>query len=52
MKNLSGYWTGEATGTNKAGFAIRLITPDDCGYPKGKEEEVKQRARQNVILEL
>jgi hypothetical protein len=24
MKNLSGYWTGEAEGTNKAGFALTL----------------------------
>ena len=24
MENLSGYWTGEAEGTNKAGFTLNL----------------------------
>jgi predicted nucleotide-binding protein len=33
-------------------FAIVLLSPDDIGYPKGKEEEAKSRARQNVIFEL
>jgi len=36
----------------RAGFAVILITPDDYGYPTGKEEQKKHRARQNVILEL
>ena len=36
----------------RAGFAIVLMTPDDFGYPVGKEEEKKHRPRQNVVLEL
>lgn len=36
----------------RAGFAVILMTPDDFGYPIGKEEEKKQRPRQNVVLEL
>ena len=36
----------------KAGFAIILLTPDDVGTSKGKTDELKHRARQNVILEL
>jgi len=36
----------------KAGFAVILMTPDDFGYPVGKEEGKKHRARQNVVLEL
>jgi predicted nucleotide-binding protein len=36
----------------RAGFAVVLMTPDDFGYPAGKEEEKKARPRQNVILEL
>ncbi|MBL8190465.1 MAG: nucleotide-binding protein [Acidobacteria bacterium] len=36
----------------RAGFAVILITPDDDGYPKGREEQKRSRARQNVILEL
>lgn len=36
----------------RAGFAVVLMTPDDLGYPAGKEEEKKARPRQNVILEL
>ena len=35
-----------------AGFAIVLMTPDDEGYPVGKEEEKQKRPRQNVVLEL
>ncbi len=34
------------------GFAVVLLTPDDIGYTKNKPEEIKPRARQNVILEL
>jgi len=33
-------------------FAVVLFTPDDMGYPAGKADEVKPRARQNVVLEL
>jgi len=36
----------------QAAFGIVLATPDDMGYPKGKEEEKKYRVRQNVVLEL
>ena len=36
---------------DKAGFAIVLLTPDDVA-PKGQIDELKGRARQNVILEL
>ena len=38
--------------TDKVQFGIVLATPDDIGYPKGKEECKKYRVRQNVILEL
>lgn len=34
------------------GYAIILLTPDDMGYLKDTPEEVKSRARQNVVLEL
>lgn len=37
---------------NRAGFAVVLITPDDYGYPVGREENKKFRPRQNVLLEL
>ena len=33
-------------------FAVVLVTPDDEGYRRGREDEKKFRARQNVILEL
>lgn len=33
-------------------FAVVLFTPDDVGFPAGKVEETKPRARQNVVLEL
>ena len=33
-------------------FAVVIATPDDWGYKDGHEEEKKQRARQNVVLEL
>ena len=33
-------------------FAVVLATPDDEGFAKGKEDERKFRARQNVVLEL
>ncbi len=34
------------------GFAVVLLTPDDVGAPKDSPNDVKERARQNVILEL
>lgn len=37
---------------DKAGFAIVLLTPDDIGAPKDQTDDLKSRARQNVILEL
>lgn len=37
---------------SEVNFAVILLSPDDIGYPKGKKEELKYRARQNVILEL
>lgn len=40
------------TFASRAGYAIVLATPDDYGYPVGKEEEKRARARQNVVLEL
>lgn len=33
-------------------FAVVLATPDDEGYPTGKADEKRFRARQNVVLEL
>jgi predicted nucleotide-binding protein len=33
-------------------FAVVLFTPDDIGYPAGKDDEARPRARQNVVLEL
>ena len=36
----------------EATFAIVLLTPDDIGYPKGYENKLSPRARQNVIFEL
>ena len=33
-------------------FAVVLFTPDDVGYPAGRADEAKSRARQNVVLEL
>jgi predicted nucleotide-binding protein len=37
---------------SNVGFAVVLLTPDDVGKPKDREEDWKPRARQNVILEL
>lgn len=37
---------------DEAGFAIILLTGDDIGAPKDQKENLKPRARQNVILEL
>lgn len=33
-------------------YACVLLTPDDEGHPIGQAKEKKQRARQNVVLEL
>ena len=33
-------------------FAVVLATPDDEAFPKGRTDEKKYRARQNVVLEL
>jgi len=33
-------------------FAVVLLTPDDIGYSKNEEDQKKNRARQNVVLEL
>lgn len=33
-------------------FAIVLLTPDDLGCPKDRPDQLRPRARQNVILEL
>lgn len=33
-------------------FAIILLTPDDKGYPADDPKKIRDRARQNVILEL
>lgn len=38
--------------SNKVGYAVVLLTPDDIGTSKNKPEELKPRARQNVIFEL
>lgn len=34
------------------GFAVVLLTPDDVGGSSDKQNELKARARQNVVLEL
>lgn len=34
------------------GFAVVLLTPDDEGRRRGGDNEMKPRARQNVVLEL
>lgn len=36
---------------DEIGFGIVLATPDDIGYPVGREQEQTYRARQNVVLE-
>ena len=41
----------EAYASN-AGFAIVLLTPDDVGAAKDKQDNLKPRARQNVIFEM
>jgi hypothetical protein len=38
--------------SSEVGYAVVLLTPDDVGAPKNKPEELKPRARQNVIFEL
>ncbi len=39
-------------GHGNVGYACVLLTPDDQGYKSGLSEEIKYRARQNVVLEL
>ena len=49
------FWPNNNRKTRRTGgvnFGIVLATPDDIGYVKGREEEKKFRARQNVVLEL
>ena len=36
----------------QANYGIVLATPDDMGFRANHKEEIKYRARQNVILEL
>ena len=36
----------------EAAFAVTLLTGDDMGFPKGKQEKPKPRPPQNVIFEL
>ena len=36
----------------KASFAIVLLTPDDVGASEDEKDNLKPRARQNVVLEL
>jgi predicted nucleotide-binding protein len=33
-------------------YACVLLTPDDQGHPAGKPDQIRLRARQNVVLEL
>ncbi len=37
---------------SNVGFGVVLATPDDEAFPKGRPDEKKYRARQNVVLEL
>lgn len=37
---------------SEVAFAIVLLTPDDIGARRGSENQLRPRARQNVILEL
>ena len=37
---------------SEAGFAIILLTPDDVGASQAEANNLKPRARQNVVLEL
>lgn len=37
---------------SRVAFAVVLLSPDDIGYPNGKPDSARPRARQNVILEL
>ena len=38
--------------SNEVSYAVVLLTPDDIGTSKDKPNELKPRARQNVIFEL
>jgi predicted nucleotide-binding protein len=37
---------------SEVGFAVVILTPDDMGYQKDCPDQIRPRARQNVILEL
>lgn len=37
---------------SNVGFAVVLLTPDDVGAAKDQQQDLKPRARQNVIFEL
>lgn len=39
-------------GNANVSFAVVILTPDDLGYPMGRSDLIKTRARQNVIFEL
>lgn len=38
--------------SSDVGYAVILATPDDQGHRRGHPNEIKARARQNVVLEL
>lgn len=38
--------------SKEASYAVIIATADDEGHPKGKPDQIKPRARQNVVLEL
>jgi predicted nucleotide-binding protein len=38
--------------SSDVGFAVVLATPDDEAYARGKQDEKRYRARQNVVIEL
>jgi len=42
----------EKYASEEVAFAVVLATPDDEGYSRGKVDEKRFRARQNVVLEL
>lgn len=39
-------------GNANVSFAVVILTPDDLGFPMGRSDLTKTRARQNVIFEL
>lgn len=38
--------------SSDVGYAVILATPDDEGHRRGRPDEIRARARQNVVLEL